>query len=173
LDWIKRHGGNNAGDKVRIICESTIKKMKTDTLSYMFEGIFFFYSITMLLILPAFFKERVLIISTLIDFLIKILIVFSLCQSFHFLTHFEQSITRFYYGAAPFRISGLRKGMKSCLVIFSLLSGISTYLIMEFLLSRFLPTLLHYTKYFAFIFALFISIPLLLKMKTREKTNRL
>jgi hypothetical protein len=158
---------------VRIICESTIKKMKTDTLSYMFEGIFFFYSITMLLILPAFFKERVLIISTLIDFLIKILIVFSLCQSFHFLTHFEQSITRFYYGAAPFRISGLRKGMKSCLVIFSLLSGISTYLIMEFLLSRFLPTLLHYTKYFAFIFALFISIPLLLKMKTREKTNRL
>lgn len=132
------------------------------------KHIFLIYSIIMILIIPSFVKERLLIYSFFFDLIIRVIIFLSLYQSTSFVYNFEQSISRFYGGVVSVKIYELKKMKKIFFVSFCILSGLSTYLIFNFMLSIFIPTLGQFSKVVASIFGLNISIPLIIKTIRRD-----
>lgn len=139
---------------------------KTQKVNYPNISIFIFlvYSMIMILVIPSFIKERILIISFVFDLIIRVFIVISLYQSIHFVLYFEQSITRFYEGAISFKLSDLNKERKILLVIYCILSGVIAYILLNYVLCFFIPSLGQFSKIFALIFGLYASIPIPLKM---------
>lgn len=137
--------------------------------------IFLIYSIALILVIPTFVKERILIGSFFIDLLFRAFIVLSLYQSIHFVFYFEQSVTRFYKGVVSFKISDLSKERKNLLVIFCILSGVSAYILLNNLLLFFIPNLGQFSKLFASVYGLCGSLPILFKIVSKDKqcNNRL
>ncbi len=128
---------------------------------YIFSG----YSILMILLIPSFVKERLIIGSSLFDFLLRVFIVFSLYQSVHFVFYFEESVSKFYGNTVSFKVSELDGTKKIFYMAFSILSGLSTYLILYQILKFYIPFLGPITKICAFIFGMYIVIPMVIKIK--------
>lgn len=133
------------------------------------ELIFLAYAIILILIIPSFVEERLIIGSFFIDIVVRVFIILSLYQSIHFILNLERLISRFFKGVITFRVSELNKGGKIIFVTFSILSGFSAYLILDNLLLFLIPNLGHYSKVFASIFGLFISTPLLVKALFKDQ----